>query len=202
MSSMSSNNSNISVNINQHNSNNHNISNQGHALGSSVWAASRRFQMLTACDWAEEKLAEGGRLLFTTDSVGCCVRIDSMMGLSHERLLSSLEHTKGEYDAVCAFRPTGWTFSKTWRKFRPWTENEGRTKIFSIPYSEHSSFSELRELVNTLRPRKIIPTVNIERTQVASSKRSGPNPNDDSLVRNQCCRCRMEPLTCRCFHPY
>jgi len=42
---------------------------------------------------------------------------------------------------------------------------KGRTKIFSIPYSEHSSFSELRELVNTLRPRKIVPTVNIERTQ-------------------------------------
>jgi len=39
-------------------------------------------------------------LLFTTDSVGCSVRIDSMMGLSHERLLSSLEHTKGEYDTV------------------------------------------------------------------------------------------------------
>lgn len=158
----------------------------GRAIGSSVYVNARRWQMLQICGWVDERVdvggvsgssssssgrgvvtegAPSGRMLFTTESKGCFVRMDSMMGLTHERLLSTLEFTKGQFDTICAFRPTGWTFSKRWRKFRPWVENNGATKVFSIPYSEHSSFTELRAVVCELRPRKIIPTVNVERRQ-------------------------------------
>jgi len=32
--------------------------------------------------------------------------------------------------------------------------------LFSVPYSEHSAFSELRECVAFLDPARIVPTVN------------------------------------------
>jgi hypothetical protein len=36
----------------------------------------------------------------------------------------------------------------------------GRVQVFSVPYSEHSSFEELCEFVRWLRPVAVVPTVN------------------------------------------
>ena len=43
----------------------------------------------------------------------------------------------------------------------------GGVTLLSLPYSEHSSFSELREAVRTLNPQRIIPTVNCSSAQDA-----------------------------------
>ena len=44
--------------------------------------------------------------------------------------------------------------------FHSHTSYQGRVTLVSIPYSEHSSFTELCECVRDLQPKQIVPTVN------------------------------------------
>lgn len=60
-------------------------------------------------------------------------------------------------------RPTGWTFrGKSSKDILHVREVCDIVSIVGAPYSEHSSFDELQSCINTLRPKKIIPTVNAE----------------------------------------
>ncbi|CAM9656843.1 unnamed protein product [Ectocarpus sp. 6 AP-2014] len=45
-----------------------------------------------------------------------------------------------------------------WTGKKPWVD--GVARVYSLPYSEHSSFTQLKDFVRTVRPKKIVPTVN------------------------------------------
>jgi len=87
--------------------------------------------------------------------------------------LDAVNHSGGGnfFDRVVAFRPTGWTFTqkgggagdadgqpKTLVGKRSYS---GAVTHYSVSYSEHSSFSELCGFVSALRPRSVVPTVNL-----------------------------------------
>ncbi|PNT60953.1 hypothetical protein BRADI_5g08550v3 [Brachypodium distachyon] len=72
-----------------------------------------------------------------------------LASVQHEKLTKYLETLNQRFLAVLAFRPTGWTFSEAAGKeldlIKP--SSRGRVTIYGVPYSEHSSFTELRDFL-------------------------------------------------------
>ena len=84
---------------------------------------------------------------------------------AHDQMHETLQKSSGRYEAVVMLRPTGWTYTKALSDGgapKVWAENGGATRVYGVPYSEHSSYSELHALVSALRPGKVVPTVNAE----------------------------------------
>ena len=68
--------------------------------------------------------------------------------------------TEKGYSRAVGFVPSGWMHQKNNRDF-PVRVKEA-LEIHLVPYSEHSSYKELREYVRFLRPKKVIPTVGMD----------------------------------------
>lgn len=69
-----------------------------------------------------------------------------------------LDKVNDHFDAIVALRPSGWEYKRN-KHMAP--ETEGNIAIYPVPYSEHSSYNDLERFIKWLRPRKIIPTVNM-----------------------------------------
>ncbi|XP_019341497.1 DNA cross-link repair 1A protein isoform X3 [Alligator mississippiensis] len=85
-----------------------------------------------------------------------------MMQINFKGLQNHLDKFSENFDQILAFKPTGWTYSDSCHslvEIRP--QIRGRITIYGIPYSEHSSYVEMKRFVQWLKPQKIIPTVNI-----------------------------------------
>ncbi|KAL8153080.1 hypothetical protein V2J09_010840 [Rumex salicifolius] len=70
----------------------------------------------------------------------------------------SLQYT-GRYSLIVAFSPTGWSFGKG-MKSSGRRSQQGTIIRYEVPYSEHSSFTELKQFVKLISPENIIPSVN------------------------------------------
>lgn len=78
------------------------------------------------------------------------------------------------------FRPTGWSFASSDASIpaeadtRPKAvnRNSDQAMMYNVPYSEHSSFTELRSFVQWASPAKIVPTVNARSAEDAERMRS------------------------------
>ena len=75
----------------------------------------------------------------------------------------------GKWNHVLGVKPTGWTHSRGEGKEQSLAGirivTRGHVSLLEVPYSEHSSYSELKRFVQFLRigsERDIIPTVNLK----------------------------------------
>lgn len=102
-------------------------------------------------------------LTVTTDMLHVVgsLHVVPMMDLQMDHLSALLTKHRLRFHQIVAFRPTGWTFSKnsTQSISTCRTDPTGRIRVYGIPYSEHSSFAELCDFVQSVNPLEIIPTV-------------------------------------------
>jgi len=104
-------------------------------------------------------LAAEDRALLTGDDTATNVHIVPMACTSFARMKGILAHYRGQFDTCVGFSPSGWTFGRGKDKAGGRTKR-GSLVRYEVPYSEHSSFEELRAAVRFLRPAVICPSVN------------------------------------------
>ena len=121
-----------------------------------------------------------------------------------------------KYQRVVGFRPSGWTYSGKSTKKKDTmlqttlapqkktkipdivaSRKSGVVSIYGIPYSEHSSFSELVDCLMCLQPQNIIPTVSADKSReqvtllldscralIKEEKDSGVHDEEEAKRRN------------------
>lgn len=114
------------------------------ALGSKIWAERHKRQVLLALEDADlaAKLVE--------NPLEADVHVVGMGGVRLDRLLDYVQQPAlvGRYDAVLGLRPTGWSHNKNLpalTHIRP--QKKGMVEVYGVPYSEHSSYTELKRWV-------------------------------------------------------
>uniref|UniRef100_A0A8C6WQT3 DNA cross-link repair 1A protein n=1 Tax=Neogobius melanostomus TaxID=47308 RepID=A0A8C6WQT3_9GOBI len=152
-------------------------------LGSKVCLSRDKFN--TMCCLESEEVTKR----ITTDWKSAQVHVLPMMQLSFKKLQDHLARYSAKYDKLVAFKPTGWTFSQQVESVEDIAPQvNGNISIYGIPYSEHSSFLELKRFVQWLRPVKIIPTVNNGRWE---SRKAMERCFSDWLKEPTCSRAKL-----------
>uniref|UniRef100_A0A2K6RK71 DNA cross-link repair 1A protein n=1 Tax=Rhinopithecus roxellana TaxID=61622 RepID=A0A2K6RK71_RHIRO len=125
-------------------------------LGSKVGMTQEKYKTLQCLNIPEINS------LITTDMCSSLVHLLPMMQINFKGLQNHLKKCGGKYNQILAFRPTGWTHSNKFTRIADVIpQTKGNISIYGIPYSEHSSYLEMKRFVQWLKPQKIIPTVNV-----------------------------------------
>jgi DNA ligase 1 len=72
------------------------------------------------------------------------------------------------YDKAVGFVPTGWMYETKKEGFAVRVKDS--LEIHLVPYSEHSSYDELRDYVKFLHPKQVIPTVGVNSGKLNSKE--------------------------------
>jgi len=127
-----------------------------HKYNRKVYVSKDKMQILQCCGLTPEY----SRLL-TTDHLEANMHAVALFKVNHDSLSAILQDNRGRYNTVVGIRPTGWALQSKRGKAQGSgrRSQKGQIIIHEVPYSEHSSFTELREFVSWLDPGELIPSV-------------------------------------------
>ncbi|KAJ3285424.1 DNA cross-link repair 1A protein [Rhizoclosmatium sp. JEL0117] len=146
------------------------------ALNCKVFAETAKRRILSQLE--DEELDN----MITTNPLDAAVHVIKIGQLNKEFLETKLNSVASKYARIIAIRPTGWTHHPRAAPAKPGQQSDepaGFTlqsikptrlahniHVIPIPYSEHSSFTELKAFVKALNVEQIIPTVNISKHEM------------------------------------
>ncbi|TKY74835.1 DNA cross-link repair protein SNM1 [Spatholobus suberectus] len=126
------------------------------SLHKKVHVTAAKLRLLKCLEFKEEDIR-----WFTSNEHESNIHVAPMWTLaSFKRLKHISSQYKDRYNLIVAFSPTGWTFGKGKKKSPGRRWQQGTIIRYEVPYSEHSSFTELKEFVKLVSPDNIIPSVN------------------------------------------
>ncbi|CAN4127943.1 unnamed protein product [Withania somnifera] len=126
------------------------------ALQKKVYIPASKLSILECLGFTREEMQ-----LFTLNELESQIHVVPMWTIaSFKRLKHVSNQYAGRYSLIVAFSPTGWSFGRGKKKSNGNRWQQGTIIRYEVPYSEHSSFSELKEFVKFVSPVNIIPSVN------------------------------------------
>ncbi|XP_022139623.1 DNA cross-link repair 1A protein-like isoform X2 [Momordica charantia] len=125
-------------------------------LRKKVYVTAAKLRILKCLGFSEEDMQ-----WFTVNEWESHIHVVPLWTLaSFKRLKHVSNQYANRFSLVVAFSPTGWALSKGKKKSPGRRWQQGTIIRYEVPYSEHSSFSELEDFVKLVSPANIIPSVN------------------------------------------
>ncbi|CAL5219226.1 g1019 [Coccomyxa viridis] len=101
------------------------------------------------------------KALLTTDDRAALLHAVPLWRVSLKHMARLLKHYRGRYNTIVGFQPTGWSMQtdRGHAAARGRRRQKGTLIVYQVPYSEHSSFSELQQFVGFMQPQSLVPSV-------------------------------------------
>ncbi|KAI4316447.1 hypothetical protein L6164_024425 [Bauhinia variegata] len=134
-------------------------------LRKKIYVTAAKMRLLKCLGFREDDMQ-----WFTLNECESNIHVAPMWTLaSFKRLKHISNQYLGRFSLIVAFSPTGWTFGKGKKKSPGRRWQKGTIIRYEVPYSEHSSFTELKEFVKHVSPENIIPSVNNDGPESANA---------------------------------
>ena len=130
-----------------------------------VYVDNRRHRILSALQWPKECMN-----LLTTRKEEASIWVVPLGDINFKKMPGYLPTANSKpfafpFKRVVGYRPTGWSMGGKPASSLVSTRKSDNITIYSIPYSEHSSFPELLDCLDCLQPQRIIPTVSASKSE-------------------------------------